>query len=87
MIYDHIKNIGLYKGLTPALDTALEHIRTLDAGVELGTYLLDNGVKAIVSESMTKAVNEKGLRRIAASLMFSWHFAAANSSAASRWNR
>ena len=26
MIYDHIKNIGLYKGLTPAIDTALEYI-------------------------------------------------------------
>lgn len=60
MIYDHIKNIGLYKGLTPALDTALEYIRTLDASVELGTYMLENGVKAIVSESMTKPVNEKG---------------------------
>ena len=43
MIYDHIKNIGLYKGLTLAIDTALEYIRTLDAGVELGTYMLETG--------------------------------------------
>ena len=42
------------------LDASLEYIKTLDAGVEQGTYMLDNGVKAIVSESMTKAVNEKG---------------------------
>ena len=29
MIYDHIKNIGLYKGLSPALDLALEYIETV----------------------------------------------------------
>lgn len=60
MIYDHIKNARLYKGLTPALDTALNYIENLSADVELGTYMLDNGVKAIVSESITKPVNEKG---------------------------
>lgn len=60
MIYDHIKNARLYKGLTPALDTALNYIEKLSADVELGTYMLDNGVKAIVSESITKPVNEKG---------------------------
>lgn len=43
MVYEHIKNIGLCKGLTPALDAALEYIKTLDAEVELGTYMLDNG--------------------------------------------
>ena len=26
MIYDHIKDIRLYKGLTPAIDTALDYI-------------------------------------------------------------
>ncbi len=60
MIYDNIKNIRLYKGLSAALDTAFDYIQNLDANVELGTYMLDNGVKAIVSESMTKPVNEKG---------------------------
>lgn len=60
MIYDHIKNACLYKGLTPAIDTALEYIAGLDASVENGTYMLENGVKAIVNESMTKHVNEKG---------------------------
>ncbi len=60
MIFDHIKNVGLYKGLTPAIDTALDYIAGLDASVENGTYLLENGVKAIVSESMTRLVNEKG---------------------------
>ena len=60
MIFDHIKNVGLYKGLTPAIDTALDYIAGLDASVENGTYMLENGVKAIVSESMTRLVNEKG---------------------------
>ena len=60
MVYDHIKNVGLYKGLTPAIDTALDYIARLDASVENGTYLLENGVKAIVSESITRVVNEKG---------------------------
>ena len=60
MIYDHIKSAGLYKGVTPAIDMALDYIAGLDASVENGTYLLENGVKAIVSESMTRLVNEKG---------------------------
>ena len=60
MIYDHIKNAYLYKGLSAALDTGLEYIETLKADVEIGTYMLENGVKAIVSESTTRLVNEKG---------------------------
>ena len=60
MIYDHIKNAHLYKGLSAALDTGLEYIETLKADVEIGTYMLDNGVKAIVSEGTTRLVNEKG---------------------------
>ncbi len=60
MIYDNIKNIQLYKGLSAALDTGLDYIAGLEASAELGTYMLDNGVKAIVSESETKPVNEKG---------------------------
>lgn len=60
MIYDHIKNMGLYRGLGVALDTAFDYLEKLDADVETGTYMLDNGVRAIVSESMTAPVNEKG---------------------------
>lgn len=60
MIYDHIKNIGLYKGLSAALDTALDFIATASAELENGTTMLDNGVKIIVSESETRLVNEKG---------------------------
>lgn len=60
MIYDHIKNIGLYKGLSPALDLALEYIETVNADVEVGSHPLALGVKAVVSEGLTQAVNPLG---------------------------
>lgn len=60
MIYDHIKNIGLYKGLTPAIDMALDYVAGVGADVEVGTHLLDLGVKAVVSEYETRPTNELG---------------------------
>ena len=60
MIYDHIKNIGLYKGLSPALDEALAYIATVTPDVEVGTHPLAHGVKAVVSAYETSLVNPKG---------------------------
>ena len=60
MIYDHIKNIPLYKGLSAALDTALDFIAGAKLPLENGTTFLPHGVKAIVSEYTTKEVNPKG---------------------------
>ena len=60
MIYDHIRNIDLYKGLSPALDTALEFISAARLPMDNGTTLLPHGVKAIVSEYVTKERNPKG---------------------------
>ena len=60
MIYDHIRNIGLYKGLSPALDLALDYIACVRPDVEDGTTLLEHGVKAVVSSYETRLVNEKG---------------------------
>ena len=60
MIYDHIKNIGLYKGLAPAIDLALDYIAGVGADVEVGTHPLDLGVKAVVSEYETRPTNELG---------------------------
>ena len=37
MIYDHIKNIGLYKGLTPAIDLALDYVASVAPDVDVGT--------------------------------------------------
>lgn len=60
MIYDHIKNVGLYKGLSVALDTALDLIAGAKLPMENGTTILEHGVKAVVSEYVTKEVNPKG---------------------------
>ena len=60
MIFDHIKNIGLYKGLTPAIDTALDYIANISPDVENGTYFLDDDVKVVISEYTSRLVNEKG---------------------------
>ena len=60
MIYDHIKNIGLYKGLSAALDVALDYIASAKMPLENGTTMLEHGVKAVVSEYVTKEVNPKG---------------------------
>ena len=60
MIYDNIKNIGLYKGLSAALDVALDYIASAKMPMENGTTLLEHGVKAIVSSYVTKEVNPKG---------------------------
>jgi YhcH/YjgK/YiaL family protein len=60
MIYDHLKNIGLYKGLSPALDTALEFIETVPPDIEVGSHPLAHGVKAVVSAYETSLVNPKG---------------------------
>lgn len=60
MIYDHISNIALYKGLSPELDTALDFIARADATSAPGVIMLEGGVKIIISENMTALVNEKG---------------------------
>ena len=60
MIYDHIRNISLYKGLSDALDTALDFIASAELPMDNGTTLLLHGVKAIVSEYETRPTNPKG---------------------------
>ena len=60
MIYDNIKNIGLYKGISAALDVALDYIASAKMPLENGTTLLEHGVKAVVSSYVTKEVNPKG---------------------------
>ena len=60
MIYDHIKNIDLYKGLTPAIDLALDFVAGVGPEIEIGTHPLALGVKAVVSEYVTRPTNELG---------------------------
>lgn len=60
MIYDHIRNIALYKGISPALDAGLDFLISAKKEMENGVTLLNHGVKAIISEYSTKAQNENG---------------------------
>ncbi len=60
MIYDHINNISLYKGLSPALDVGLEYISQVTNSVVNGVFFLEHDVKVIVSEYTTKQRNENG---------------------------
>ena len=60
MIYDHNNNIGRYKGLTPAIDLALDYVAGVGPEIEIGTHPLDLGVKAVVSEYETRPTNELG---------------------------
>lgn len=42
MIYDHIKNLGIYKGIHPNLDKALTYIEENDVSkLTVGTYEID----------------------------------------------
>ena len=60
MVYDHINNIDLYKGLSPAIDLALDFVAGLVPEIETGTHPVDMGVKAVVSEYETRPTNELG---------------------------
>lgn len=60
MIYDHIHNIHLYKGLSPALDIGLDFISNANENLPNGVSEIGKGVKAIVSEYKTKIDNENG---------------------------
>lgn len=60
MIYDHIHNIHLYKGISPALDIGLDFISNVNEALPNGVSEISKGVKAIVSEYKTKLENENG---------------------------
>lgn len=60
MIYDHIKNISQYKGISKSLDLGLDFIASVDNSLNCGVHYLDSQVKAIISEYKTHFVNEKG---------------------------
>lgn len=60
MIYDHIKNISLYKGLSPALDAGLDFIGKASLSIPNGVSFIEHDVKVIVNEYATKVKNENG---------------------------
>ena len=60
MIYDKIDNIEYYKGLSPNIALALDFLKQMKPDTAVGTYQINQQVKAIVSEYQTKTVNEHG---------------------------
>lgn len=60
MIYDHISNRVLYKGLSPNIALGLDYLKQMKSDTAVGTYQINQHVKAIVSEYETKAENEFG---------------------------
>ena len=60
MIYDHLSNINLYKGLSDDIYVGLAFMQQAKPDLANGVYELNPRVKAIVSEYETKLVNENG---------------------------
>jgi YhcH/YjgK/YiaL family protein len=60
LLYDKIKNIALYKGLSADIYAGLKYLKDLSPDIVPGTYEINPRVKAIVSEYTTKPVNENG---------------------------
>lgn len=60
MIYDHLSNINLYKGLSDDIYVGLEFLQQAKPDLANGVYQINPRVKAIVSKYETKRVNEYG---------------------------
>lgn len=53
MVVDTLKNIELYKGLSPDIYEGLQFLANAKEDIELGTYPINDNVKAIVSSYET----------------------------------
>ena len=60
MIFNHLSNIFLYKGIADDIYVGLTYLHQLNPDIAPGTYQLTPRVKAIVSEYETKVKNEVG---------------------------
>lgn len=60
MIVDQIKNIEIYKGISPDIYAGLKYLATMKPDVELGTYVVNDRVKVIVSSYSTVECFERG---------------------------
>ena len=60
MIVDRIENIDVYKPLSANIYAGLEYIRDVQPDIELGTYIINDKVKAIVSQYETIIDFERG---------------------------
>ena len=53
MVVDTLKNIEIYKGLSPDIYAGLKFLANAKSNIELGVYIINNNVKAIVSSYET----------------------------------
>lgn len=60
MIVDQLKNIEIYKGLSKDIYAGLQFLTNASRDIELGTYVINYKVKAIVSEYETIENFERG---------------------------
>jgi len=60
MILDHIKNIEIYKGVSADIFAGLQFIANAKTEIELGTYKINERVKALVTEYSTVACFKRG---------------------------
>lgn len=60
MVYDNIKYIESYCGLSGDIRLGLEYLRELKSNAEVGVFELSPRVKVIVSEYTTMSENESG---------------------------
>jgi len=60
MIYDSLKHLELYKGLSKDIYEGLKFLKGVDADMPDGVYHINPRVKAIVSEYETKRQDENG---------------------------
>ena len=60
MVFDHLSNINIYKGLSADIYSGLLFLQQASPDFAPGTYQISPRVKAIVSEYKTKVKNEVG---------------------------
>jgi len=60
MILDRIENIDVYKSLSADIYAGLVYIRDVNPDIQTGTYIINDNVKAIVSEYETIENFERG---------------------------
>lgn len=60
MITDSLKNIDIYKNISNDIYEGLLYLQNADKDIAIGEYIINDNVKAIVSEYMTKETFERG---------------------------
>jgi len=60
MIVDKLKNIDIYRALSPDIYAGLTFLKNAQMDIEVGTYPINKNVKAIVSEYETVADFARG---------------------------